>query len=153
MKMLHSGTFWHYFFFSLMLLSFLFYQKKVYFVFFCALVLCKMSWLRKVNEAVEKEDSKSKSTERALISLLSFIIYFVFLWCVVISPPHSSILALHGLIVGCLAHGSANFTFTYILTIHIPIDMLRSVQRLYEEKTGYLLKMYGRYCKQDICIK
>lgn len=78
-------------FFSLMLFSFLFYQKKVSFVFFFfffrVLALWKISWLRELNEAVEREDSKSKPTDRALIFLLSFIIYFVFLWCVVISPP------------------------------------------------------------------
>lgn len=137
-----------------MLFSFLFYQKKVSFVFFFhALALWKISWLRELNEAVEREDSKSKPTDRALISLLSFIIYFVFLWCVVILPPHSSILALHGLTVGCLGHGSANFTFTHTLTIQIPADTLRSVQRLYEEETGHLLKIYERDCKEDICIK
>lgn len=55
--------------------------------------------IEELNEAVERGDSKSKPTDKALISLLSFIIYFVFLWCVVIFLPHSSISVLHWLTV------------------------------------------------------
>lgn len=113
MKMLHSRTFSLSFFHWCCFHSFSIKRRSLlsFFFFFHVLALWKISWLRELNEAVEREDSKSKPTDRALIFLLSFIIYFVFLWCVVIFPP--SLIYFGSTWAQCLLPGPRIYEFHF----------------------------------------